>query len=64
MLWIYPNVFTYFPIDDRLDSFQILDATNDDALTILILDFFETYVFLLLDKYAEEKFLSHVEIHI
>lgn len=63
MWWIYPNLCIYFPID-RLDSFQILDATNDDALTIHIQVFLETYAFHLLDKYPEEEFLSHVEIHI
>ena len=36
-------MFIYFPIDDRLDSFQILDATNDDALTIHIQVFLEIY---------------------
>jgi len=64
MLWIYSNLFIYFPINDRLDSFQILDATNDDALTIHIQVFLETYAFLLLNKYPEEEFLSHVDIHI
>ena len=63
MWWIYPNLCIYFPID-HLDSFQILDATNDDALTIHIQVFLETYAFRLLDKYPEEEFLSHVEIHI
>lgn len=64
MLWIYPNLCIYFPIGDCLDFFQILNATNDDALTIHIQVFLETYAFLLLDKYPEEEFLSHVEIHI